>query len=95
MSVVMEHDATGLIPAPLSGIPPQHYWPYSSTVFDRHFVVASVAHGKCEACGERRVGLAILPASMCSMHICAECFFDLHSAALPTLAREYAKWVTT
>jgi hypothetical protein len=64
----------------------------STAVFERHFVVVNAAHGKCEACGEIRPGLAILPASMCWMQICAQCFFDLHSAALPTLAREYARW---
>lgn len=92
MSAVARDVETGLFPAPLSGLPSQVYWPMTSTVFERHFVSVTVAHGKCEACGETRMGLAILPASMCNMHICSVCFFDLHSAALPALARDYARW---
>lgn len=90
-AVLREPDTTGLIPSP-AVVPPQALWPYTGTVFERHFVTASVSHGKCEACGEKEIGLAILPASMCSVHICARCFFDLHSRALPALSREYAKW---
>jgi hypothetical protein len=69
--------------------------PHAPHVFDRHFFSASVATGKCEACGDIGPGLAILPASMCATQICAHCFFDLHAAALALLSREYVKWART
>lgn len=67
----------------------------STILLDRHFISVSVATGMCEACREKRPGLAILGASMCSMQICAHCFFDLNAAALALLSREYAKWART
>jgi hypothetical protein len=56
------------------------------------FVVAHVETGKCEACGEVRRGLSILPASNCWMNICAHCIADMLIATLPGLAPEFIKW---
>lgn len=63
--------------------------------FDRGLVSATPYTGKCEACGNVRLGVMFNGAADCGMLICAHCFAELYFALLPALSHELAKWGRT